>query len=130
MVAACATVLVAVGVLAIAGVFSSGSADSATTASTTSTDTNATAGNVQGFPLLPIVAANSQVQGAAKLAKDGSFEDSIPIPTALQSILPNVQVVAITLAENQKVEKAIQVARQQKQALLTVQGKMDFIGVV
>src|SRR3954454_25390602 len=52
VIAACATVLVAVGVLAIAGVFSSGSSGSTTTSS--STDANATppSGTVQGYPLL------------------------------------------------------------------------------
>ena len=99
VVAACATVLVAVGVLAIAGVFSSGSSGS-----TTPTTSNPTppSGTVQGYPLLPIAAANSKAQGA-KLDSNGNFEDSIPIPTAVQSILPNVQAVAITLANNTKV---------------------------
>ena len=129
VVAACAAVLVAVGVLAIAGVFSSGSAGSTTTSSTTAGDTNATAGNVQGYPLVPIGATNSQNNGA-KLTGNGSFEDSIPIPSAVQSILPQVQAVAITLAQDQKVAKSIQTAVQNKQAILTVQGRTDFVGVV
>src|SRR3954462_2825013 len=54
VVAGCAAVLIAVGALAIAGVFSSGSADSATTTSTTSTNAAAPTGQVQGYPLLPI----------------------------------------------------------------------------
>ena len=48
----------------------------------------------------------------------------------MQSILPNVQAVAITLANNTKVAKSIQTAVQNKQAILTVEGKTDFIGVV
>ena len=126
VVAACATVLVAVGVLAIAGVFNSSSSGSS---STTASDSNPTAGKVQGYPLLPIAAANSKSKGA-KLDSNGNFEDSIPIPTAVQSILPNVQAVAITLANNTKVAKSIQTAVQNKQAILTVEGQTDFIGVV
>jgi hypothetical protein len=129
VIAACAAVLVAVGALAIAGVFNSGSADSATTASTGATGSNNVSGNVQGYPLLPIAAANSKLQGA-KLASNGSFKDSIPIPTAVQPILPNVQAVAITLADNKKVATAIQKALSNKTALLTVQGKTVFAGAV
>jgi anti-sigma factor RsiW len=127
--AGCGAVLIAVVVLAIAGVFSSGSADSATTGSTT-TSTPATAGKVQGYPLVPIAASNSQGQGQIKLAADGSFEDSIPIPTAVQSILPNVQAVAITLAKDKTVAQSIQDAVKNQQAILTVEGKTDFVGVV
>jgi hypothetical protein len=126
VVAACAAVLVAVGALAIAGVFSSGSSGSTTTSTTVASDSNP---KVQGYPLLPIGAANSNGQGA-KLSSNGSFEDSIPIPSAVQSILPNVQAVAITLADNQKVAQAIQVAVQNKQPLLDVSGRKDFVGVV
>ena len=129
MVAACAAVLVAVGVLAIAGVFSSGSSGSTTTRSTAATTRPLPRGTVQGYPLLPIAAANNKGQGA-KLDSNGNFEDSIPIPTAVQSILPHVQAVAITLADNTKVAKSIQTAVQNKQAILTVEGKTDFIGVV
>ena len=126
VVAACATVLVAVGVLAIAGVFNSSSSGSTTTSSSNPTPPS---GTVQGYPLLPIAAANNKGQGA-KLDSNGNFEDSIPIPTAVQSILPNVQAVAITLANNTKVAKSIQTAVQNKQAILTVEGTTDFIGVV
>jgi hypothetical protein len=128
VVAACAAVLVAVGALAIAGVFSSGSSGSATTGSTTA-DTNPTAGSVQGYPILPIAAANSKTQGA-KLDSKGNFQDTIPVPAAVQSILPNVQAVAITLANNTKVAQSIQTAVQNKQAILEVQGRKDFVGVV
>ena len=126
VVAACATVLVAVGVLAIAGVFNSSSSGSTTTSTSNPTPPS---GTVQGYPLLPIAAANNKGQGA-KLDSNGNFEDSIPIPTAVQSILPQVQAVAITLADNTKVAKSIQTAVQNKQAILTVEGKTDFIGVV
>jgi hypothetical protein len=126
VVAACATVLVAVGVLAIAGVFNSSSSGSTTTSPSNPTPPS---GTVQGYPLLPIAAANNKGQGA-KLDSNGNFEDSIPIPTAVQSILPNVQAVAITLANNTKVAKSIQTAVQNKQAILTVEGTTDFIGVV
>jgi hypothetical protein len=129
VIAACAAVLVAVGVLAIAGVFSSGSSGSTTTSTSTSADTTPPSGSVQGYPLLPIGAANSKGK-TAKLESNGNFEDSIPIPTAVQSILPNVQAVAITLADNAKVAKSIQTAVSNQQAILTVQGKTDFIGVV
>ncbi len=129
VVAACAAVLVAVGALAIAGVFNSGSSGATNTSSTTASDSNPTGGNVDGYPLLPIAAANSKSQGA-KLDSNGNFQDSIPIPSAVQSILPNVQAVAITLADNQKVAQAIQSAVQNKQAALTVQGRTDFVGVV
>jgi len=125
VVAACATVLVAVGVLAIAGVFNSSSSGSTTTSTSNPTPPS---GTVQGYPLLPIAAANNKGQGA-KLDSNGNFEDSIPIPTAVQSILPNVQAVAITLANNTKVAKSIQTAVQNKQAILTVEGTTDFIGV-
>jgi hypothetical protein len=127
VVAGCAAVLIAVGALAIAGVFSGDNADSATTTST-STNASAPSGKPQGYPLLPISGANSQ--GQVKLSSDGSFEDSIPIPSAVQSILPNVQAVAITLSKNSEVSKAIQTAVQQRQAVLDVQGKVEFIGVV
>ncbi len=126
VVAACATVLVAVGVLAIAGVFNSSSSGSTTTSTSNPTPPS---GTVQGYPLLPIAAANNKGQGA-KLDSNGNFEDSIPIPTAVQSILPNVQAVAITLADNKKVAASIQKAVQNKQAILTVEGQTDFIGVV
>ena len=126
VVAACAAVLVAVGALAIAGVFSSGSSGSTTTSSTAASDSNPT---VQGYPLLPIAAANDKGQGA-KLDSNGNFEDTIPIPSAVQSILPQVQAVAITLADNQKVARSIQTAVQNKQAILTVDGKTEFLGVV
>jgi hypothetical protein len=129
VVAACATVLVAVGVLAIAGVFSSGSEGSTTTTTSDTNPATPPSGTVQGYPLLPIAAANNKGQGA-KLDSNGNFEDSIPIPTAVQSILPNVQAVAITLANNTKVAKSIQTAVQNKQAILTVEGTTDFIGVV
>jgi len=129
VVAACAAVLVAVGALAIAGVFSSGSANSATTDTTTSADTNAPAGKVQGYPLLPIAGANSQVKNAVTLTADGSFSQSIPIPTPITSILPQVQAVAITLAKNDTVAKSIQDAVNNQQAVLTVQGKNMFVGV-
>lgn len=124
---ACAAVLLTVGILAVAGVFSSdsGSADSGTTSG--STNAAAPSGKPQGYPLVPIAGANGP--GQVKLASDGSFKDSIPIPTAVQSILPNVQAVAITLSKNADVSKAIQVAVQKKQAVLDVQGKVDFIGV-
>jgi len=126
VVAACATVLVAVGVLAIAGVFNSSSSGSTTTSTSNPTPPS---GTVQGYPLLPIAAANNKGQGA-KLDSNGNFEDSIPIPTAVQSSLPNVQAVAITLAANKKVAASIQKAVQNKQAILTVEGTTDFIGVV
>ena len=127
VVAACAAVLVAVGVLAIAGVFSSGTSGSTTTASSTpASDSNPT---VQGYPLLPIAAANDKGQGA-KLDSNGNFEDTIPIPSAVQSILPQVQAVAITLADNQKVAQSIQKAVKNNQAILTVEGKTEFLGVV
>jgi hypothetical protein len=120
-----------VGVLAIAGVFSGGSAGSTTTSPTTTTSTpNPTAGDVQGFPLVPIAGANSQVQGQSKLASDGSFEDSIPIPTAVQSILPQVQAVAITLAKDKALAQTISNAAKNQQAILTVEGKTNFVGVV
>lgn len=129
VIAGCATVLVAVGVLAIAGVFSSGSSGSTTTSPTTASDTSANTPTVQGYPLLPIAGANSKSQGS-KLDSNGNFQDSIPIPTAVQSILPQVQAVAITLADNGKVAQSIQQAVQNKQALLKVQGQKDFVGVV
>jgi hypothetical protein len=129
VIAGCAAVLVAVGVLAIAGVFSSGSSGSTTTSATTAGDTTQTAGKVQGYPLLPIAAANSAGQGA-KLDGNGDFQDSIAVPPAVQSILPNVQAVAITLADNTKVAKSIQTALGNKQAILDVEGRKDFVGVL
>ena len=127
VVAACAAVLVAVGVLAIAGVFSSGTSGSTTT--DTTGGTSQTTGSIQGYPLVPIAAANSKSQGS-QLDSKGNFQDTIPIPTAVQSILPQVQAVAITLADNGKVAQSIQTAVQNKQAILTVQGQKDFVGVV
>jgi hypothetical protein len=133
VVAACAAVLIAVGALAIAGVFSDSSADSATTtnaagSSTTSTNAAVPGGKPQGYPLLPIAAANGP--GQVTLKSDGSYEDSIPIPTAVQSILPQVQAVAITLSKNADVAKSIQNAVSAKQAVLQVQGHIEFLGVV
>jgi hypothetical protein len=128
VVAGCAAVLIAVGALAIAGVFSGSSADSATTTTTTPTNASAPGGKPQGYPLLPIAAANGP--GQVTLKSDGSFEDSIPIPTAVQSILPQVQAVAITLSKNADVAKSIQNAVSAKQAVLQVQGKTEFLGVV
>jgi hypothetical protein len=127
VVAGCAAVLIAVGALAIAGVFSGSSADSATT-TTTPTNAAAPGRKPQGYPLLPIAAANGP--GQVTLKSDGSFEDSIPIPTAVQSILPQVQAVAITLSKNADVAKSIQNAVSAKQAVLQVQGKTEFLGVV
>jgi hypothetical protein len=128
VVAGCAAVLVAVGALAIAGVFSGNSAGSATTATSTSTNASATSGKPQGYPLLPISAASSS--GKVKLSSNGSYQNTIPIPSAVQPILPNVQAVAITLAKNSDVSNAIQAALQQQQPLLDIQGKIDFIGVL
>jgi hypothetical protein len=127
VVAACATVLVAVGVLAIAGVFSSGSADSATTTSTTSpTASNnvrscpdVKAARIQGYPLTPI-----------QVSQSGSFQNTIPIHPAIQPLLSQVQAVVITLANDKGVRQAIGQARKKKQAVLTVQGKAVFVGVV
>jgi hypothetical protein len=127
VVAGCAAVLIAVGALAIAGVFSGSSADSATTA-TSPANATATGGKPQGYPLLPIAAANGP--GQVTLKSDGSFEDSIPIPSAVQSILPQVQAVAITLSKNADVAKSIQNAVSARQAVLQVQGKTEFLGVV
>jgi hypothetical protein len=127
VIAGCAAVLIAVGALAIAGVFSGSSADSATT-TTTPTNAAAPGGKPQGYPLLPIAAANGP--GQVTLKSDGSFEDSIPIPTAVQSILPQVQAVAITLSKNADVAKSIQNAVSAKQAVLQVEGKTEFLGVV
>jgi hypothetical protein len=118
VVAACAAVLVAVGALAIAGVFGGDSADSATTTSTT-TSSNDVSGKVQGYPLTPV-----------KVDSSGSFEDSIPIPDAVQPILPQVQAVAITLAEDRVVAKSIQDAVASQQPVLTVEGKTVFVGVI
>src|SRR5204863_6581268 len=73
---------------------------------------------------------NSQGQSQIKLRSDGSFEQTIPIPSAVQSILPQVQAVAITLAKDKTVARSIQTAVQNQQAILTVQGKTDFVGVV
>lgn len=117
VVAACAAVLVAVGALAIAGVFGGDSADSATTTSTT-TSTPDIAGRPQGYPL-----------GVVKPDASGSFQNSTPIAPALQSILPDVQAVAITLANGKDVAKSIQVALQNNQGL-QVQGKPTFLGVL
>lgn len=128
VVAGCAAVLIAVGALAIAGVFSGDNADSATPTSTsTSTSASTPSGKPQGYPLLPIAAANGP--GQVKLASDGSFEDSIPIPTGIQSILPNVQAVAITLSDNAQVSSSIKKAVQQQSPVLDVQGKVEFLGV-
>jgi hypothetical protein len=121
-------VLIAAVALWVAGVFSGDSADSATTTSTTSTNASVTSGKPQGYPLLPIAAANGP--GQVKLASDGSYEDSLPIPTAVQSILPQVQAVAITLSDNAEVSRSIQKAVQSQQAVLDVQGRIEFVGVV
>ncbi|MFL5892005.1 MAG: hypothetical protein ACJ75I_04615 [Solirubrobacterales bacterium] len=126
--AGCAAVLIAVGVLAIAGVFSGDNPDAATTTSTSSSSPAVAGGKPQGYPLLPIAAANSSTQ--IKLQSDGSYEDSLPIPTAVQSILPQVRAVAITLSDNAEVSKSIQQALQTQQAVLDVQGKIQFVGVV
>lgn len=127
VVAGCAAVLIAVGALAIAGVFSGDNADSATPTTSTSTTASAPSGKPQGYPLLPIAGANGP--GQVKLASDGSYEDSIPIPTGIQSILPNVQAVAITLSDNAQVGDAIKAAVQQQSPVLDVQGKVEFLGV-
>ena len=116
VVAGCAAVLVAVGALAIAGVFSGDSADSATTTSTTTSPD--IAGRPPGFPI-GVVTPNSS----------GSYEQSTPIPAAVQSLLPQVQAVAITLAGDKDVARSIQTAIQNQQQL-EVQGKPTFLGVV
>jgi hypothetical protein len=116
VVAGCATVLVAVGALAIAGVFSGDNADSATTTPTT-TSANV-AGNPPGFPL-----------GVVTPTKSGSYQQTIPIPQAIQSLLSQVQAVAITLASGNKVAQNIQVAIQNQQQL-EVQGEPVFLGVL
>jgi hypothetical protein len=119
VVAGCAAVLIAVGALAAAGVFtdSSGSATSAT-ATTSTTSASNLAGRPQGYPL-----------GIVRPSASGSFQNTIPIPQAVQSILPQVQAVTITLAENRGVAKAIQTAIKQRQPL-QVQGRPEFLGVV
>jgi hypothetical protein len=120
VVASCAAVLVAVGALAITGVFSGDSEGStAPTTSTTTSANNNVSGKVQGYPLTPV-----------KVSSSGSFQDSIPIPAAVQPILPQVQAVAITLSDISKVQQEINTASQNSQALLTVTGKTVFIGVV
>jgi anti-sigma factor RsiW len=111
----CAAVLVAVGALAIAGVFTGDNADSATTTTTTSANV---AGNPPGFPL-----------GVVKPSKSGSYQQTIPIPPAVQSLLSQVQAVAITLASDQKVARSIQVAVRNQQQL-EVQGTPAFLGVL
>jgi hypothetical protein len=116
VVAACAAVLIAVGALAIAGVFSGDNADSATTTSAASASD--LAGGPQGYPL-----------GIVNPSSNGSYENTIPIPSAVQSILPQVQAVTITLSKNQGVAKAIQTAIKQRQPL-EVQGKPEFLGVI
>jgi hypothetical protein len=128
VIAACAAVLVGVGVLAIAGVFSSGSSGSTTTTDASGGSTTPQAGSVQGYPLLPITAANSKGQGA-KLDSNGNFQDSLAIPNGVQSILPNVQAVVITLADNAKVAQSIQKTVQTK-SIPTVTGRKDFVGIV
>jgi anti-sigma factor RsiW len=117
VIAGCAAVLIGVGALAIAGVFSGDSADSATTTSTT-TSANVS-GKPQGYPLTPV-----------KVDSSGSFQDSIPIPQAVQPILPQAQAVAITLAKDKVVGQSIQQAVQNQQATLDVEGKTVFIGVI
>jgi anti-sigma factor RsiW len=112
----CAAVLVAVGALAIAGVFSGDNADSATTTSTT-TAANV-AGSPPGFPL-----------GVVKPSKSGSYQQTIAIPQSVQSLLSQVQAVAITLASDDKVARSIQVAIQNQQQL-EVQGTPAFLGVL
>jgi hypothetical protein len=112
----CAAVLVAVGALAIAGVFNGSSADSATTTSTTTSPE--VAGRPPGFPL-----------GVVKPTASGSYEQSIAIPPAVQSILSQVQAVAITLASDKDVARSIQVAIKNQQQL-EVQGKPAFLGVL
>jgi hypothetical protein len=116
VVAGCAAVLVAIGALAIAGVFSGDNADSATTTSTT-TAANV-AGNPPGFPL-----------GIVKPSKSGSYQQTIAIPQAVQSLLPQVQAVAITLAGDKKVARSLQAAVQNQQQL-EVQGTPAFLGVL
>ena len=118
VVAGCAAVLIAVGALAIAGVFSGSTegADSTTTSSTTSTPD--LAGRPQGFPL-----------GVVRLNSSGSFDNTFTIPQAVQSLLPQVQAVTITLSEDQEVAKAIQVAIKNRQPL-QVQGNPEFLGVI
>src|SRR3954454_2161217 len=103
-----AAVLIAIGVPAITGVLSGDNPYTAKTASTSSSSPAVAGGKPQGYPLLPIAAATSSTQ--IKLQSDGSYEDSLPIPTAVQSILPQVRAVAITLSDNAEVSKSIQQA--------------------
>ena len=118
VVAGCAAVLIAVGALAAAGVFTDNSADSATTTSTT-TSSNNVSGKVQGYPLTPV-----------KVDSSGSFQDSIPIPQAVQPILPQAQAVAVTLAKDKVVAQSIQQAVQAQRATLDVEGRTVFVGVI
>jgi hypothetical protein len=129
VVAGCAAVLIAVGALAIAGVFSGSSETASSATATTSTNAAATRGKDQGYPLVPIGGANSP-GGAAKLTSDGSFQDSIPIPSSVQSIVPQVESVRITLVNNNELARSIQQAVQSRQAILAIQGKTVFRGVI
>jgi len=119
VVAGCAAVLIAVAALAIAGVFSdSDSAESSSQTSTSTTSTPSVAGKPPGYPL-----------GVAKVSANGSFENTIQIPPALQPVLSQVQAVTLTLSSNKGVATAINTALEKKKPL-EVEGTPQFLGVL
>ncbi len=112
----CLAVLVIVGVLAATGAFKGG--DSSQAATTATTSPTGTAGQAEGYPLAPL-----------KVSSSGSAESRVPIPSTLQSLIPRVQAIYVTLGDGQKLALAVSQAVKSRQLILPVTGSPAYVGV-
>jgi hypothetical protein len=110
-------VLLIMIVLGVAGAFSSD--DGGTPSTTTGTATTPAGTGPQGFPLTQIEIDNS-----------GNFQDTFAIRQELQPLLPQTQVVYVTLAKTKVVANAIRTAVRSGNPILAVKGKSAFTGIV
>ena len=100
----CLAVLAVVGVLAATGAFKGGDSSEAATTATTTTPAG-TAGQAEGYPLAPL-----------KVSSSGSAESQVPIPSTLQSLIPRVQAIYVTLGDGRKLAACRQSGRQEPAA--------------
>ncbi len=112
----CLTVLVVVGILAATGAFKGGSSSEA--AATTTASDAGTAGQAEGYPLAPL-----------KVSSSGSAQSRVPIPSTLQSLIPRVQAIYVTLGDGRKLAVAVSQAVKSQQLILPVTGSPAFVGV-
>ncbi len=113
----CLAVLVVVGILAATGAFKGGDSSQAATTATTTTGAGA-AGQAEGYPLAPL-----------KVSSSGSAASQVPIPATLQSLIPRVQAIYVTLGDGRKLALAVSHAVKSRQLILPVTGSPSFVGV-